>query len=91
MTGALPANRVSLPDGRLAWKTSARPLVSPRTRLLAFDTNTMHFGLWKSVPLSDTLHESPLAGPPIPFEISWVEPKFQGVPFWPHGRLRLTR
>ena len=51
----------------------------------------MHFGLWKSVPLSDGLHESPLAGPPIPFDISSVEPKFQGVPFWPHGRLRLTR
>ena len=69
-------------------KASARPLPSPGTRFDASDTNARHFGAkivglvadpW-SKPLKLGPHESPLAAPPRPLEISLVGPKRQLLP-----------
>jgi hypothetical protein len=72
-------------------KASATPLVSPRTRFDASETNATHrAGRWPS-PLTDGPYERPFAGcPPKPRDTSTVLPACHGDPWSSYGSPRTT-
>ena len=76
--------RFVTPVRRSRTNASGLPLVSPRTRFEAAETNATQCGATREVPSTAGALEGPLAGaPPRPTETSSRLPACHGVPFSP--------